>query len=184
MLTHRTLYYTIQVQKTVLIPAGRLTISTVNYIIIFEITYIFQCKGIIMMKNRIPQKIISKGLLCVMANYSILLFCAVGFRAGAMTLLCLPLFQLLLSCFNYHFAQNWKRVLLLQLNLLISTLAGIVLTGYLYLEFICYDAAGALVMVAAFRIGSILVSFLGILTTLIKFASGRIRSSKNQDNIA
>lgn len=120
----------------------------------------------------------TRKLLLLFANYSILLLCVLGFSAGSLTILALPIFQILLSCVNYHYGKSWVSVLIWEVHLLLSTIMGIFLNGYLYLKYIYYDAEGVLVFATELQIGFFLVLILGFITILIKLISQKRQKSE------
>lgn len=121
--------------------------------------------------------------LKILWNYSILLLCVAGFSGGGVTALVLPVFQLCLSCFNYYYSKKWQTVLMLEVHLLISTVLGLYLEGYLYLTYISGDAESVLVLQEFLKIGTFLVCGMGIMTTVLKYFSTRcIAKEKIQDN--
>lgn len=87
----------------------------------------------------------------------------------------LPLIQIILSCFNYQNSSRWQTVLLLEIHLLVSTVVGIYLQGYLYLKYVSDDAESVLVIQEFIEIGAVLVLCLGIITTLIKFIAIKMK---------
>lgn len=105
----------------------------------------------------------------ILSNYFILLFCVVGFRGGAVLTLVLPVLQICLSWFNYSNSEKWQTVLRLEAHLLISTVLGIYLEGYLYLKYVYNDAEGVLVFLAILKIGAVFVFTLGVITALLKY---------------
>ena len=105
----------------------------------------------------------------------ILLICVVGFHSGAWIDFMLPLIQIILSCFNYQNSSRWQTVLLLEIHLLVSTVVGIYLQGYLYLKYVSDDAESVLVIQEFIEIGAVLVLCLGIITTLIKFIAIKMK---------
>ncbi len=122
-------------------------------------------------------------LLKILWNYSILLLCMIGFGGGAVMDLVLPVFQLFLSWFNYHYSKKWQTVLMLELHLLISTVLGLYVEGYLYLRYISNDAESVLIFQEILKIGTVLVCGMGIITTALKyFSTRRASSAKKQDN--
>lgn len=114
----------------------------------------------------------------VLVNYLILLYCVVGFPGGGMIILMLPVLQIFLSCFNYNHSNKWQTVLMLEIHLLVSTVLGIYLEGYLYLKYISDDAESVLLLREFIRIGAVLVLCMGIITTVIKYISIRMSERK------
>lgn len=117
----------------------------------------------------------------VALNYLILVICVMGFSGGAITALILPVLQIALSCFNYSRSKKWQTVLVLEIHLLISTVMGLFLEGYLYLKYISDDAESVLVLYEIIRIGAVLVFSLGIITTLLKFIQQKVREKNGTD---
>lgn len=115
----------------------------------------------------------------IFSNYLILLICIVGFHGGAITTFILPILQIYLSWYNYHCSNKWKTVLILEIHLLISTVLGLCLEGYLYLKYISDDVESHLVFDVILIIGIILVLGLGIITTLAKYFSTKNRTKKD-----
>jgi len=124
-----------------------------------------------------------KLYLPVLSNYLILFLCIVGFGGGAVTALALPLFQLGLSCSNYHYSIKWQTVLMLQVHLLLSTVVGLYLEGYLYLRYISGYTESVLVFQELLKIGSVLVCGLGVLTTILKYFSIKDAARKQNRTI-
>lgn len=118
--------------------------------------------------------------LKILWNYVILLMCIVGFHGGAIIALTLPAFQLGLSCFNYHHSKKWQTVLMSEIHLLISTVLGLYLEGYLYLRYISDDVESILVFQEILKIGFVLVCGMGIITTLLKYLTTKAGSQKNK----
>ena len=65
-----------------------------------------------------------------------------------------------LSSLNYDHSKTWWHSLVLQINLLISSVAGVALSGMLYLKYVSDDVMGAsinlLLCILAFVLGVIL----------------------------
>lgn len=114
----------------------------------------------------------------ILLNYSILLICITGFSGGVWIALTLPAFQLFLSWFNYSHSTKWQTVLVCGIHLLISTVLGLYLEGYLYIRYISDDAESVLVFREILKIGAVLVCGMGIITTLIKYLSTKNRPQK------
>lgn len=125
-------------------------------------------------------KIKNKKLWVILSNYLILLICVVGFRGGSPLTLMFPVLQVCLSWFNYSNSEKWQTVLMLEIHLLISTVLGLYLEGYLYLKYVYYDAEGVVVFYAGLMIGTVFVFVLGVITTLIKYFSIRNRARKQK----
>ena len=113
----------------------------------------------------------------ILINYSILLICIAGFSCGGVLALVLPAFQLGICLFNYRYGRDWLIVLILQIHLWISTALGLYLEGYLYLRYISNDAESVMVFRAIWKIGTVLVCGMGILTTLLKYSLTRNRNT-------
>lgn len=105
----------------------------------------------------------------VLSNYLVLFICVIGFSGGVVLDLILPLLQVCLSWFNYCNSKNWQTVLMLEVHLLISTVLGLYLEGYLYLRYISNDAESILVFQTILKIGIVLVFSFGVITTLFKY---------------
>ena len=60
---------------------------------------------------------------------------------------------------------------MLEVHLLISTVLGLYLEGYLYLRYISNDAESILVFREILKIGIVLVCVMGIITTSLKYLS-------------
>lgn len=116
----------------------------------------------------------------ILLNYFILFFCVGGFRGGASLDLILPVLQVYLSCVNYCNSKKWQTVLMLEVHLLISTVLGLYLEGYLYLEYVSNDAESVLVFQTILKIGAVFVFGLGVITTLFKYFLTRKRTQKNE----
>ncbi len=108
-------------------------------------------------------------MIKILPNYLIFLICMVGFHGGAVTVLLLPFLQIVLSWCNYRSGGRWQIVLMLEMHLLISTVAGLALEGYLYLTYISKDAESILVFHEMIRMGFIFVLGVGVTTALLKF---------------
>lgn len=108
----------------------------------------------------------------------ILLICVAGFNGGGITALILPVLQIFLSWSNYYYSKNWQTALILEIHLLISTVLGLYLEGYLYLTYVSGDAESVLVFREILKIGVVLVFALGVITTLAKYLS-----SKKKDHL-
>lgn len=117
-------------------------------------------------------------IIKILWNYSILLICVAGFRGGATLDLILPAIQLLLSWFNYSESKKWQTVLMLEFHLLVSTVLGLYLEGYLYLRYVSNDAESVLVFREVLKIGVVLVLGVGVIATLIKYFSTRNHTLK------
>lgn len=122
-----------------------------------------------------------KTIIKVLINYSIFLICVVGFPAGGVLYLMLPMIQIGISAINYRNSEKWQTVLMLQIHLLISTILGIYFEGYLFLKYISNDAESFLIIAVVMKIGVILVCILGIITTLIKYISIKINARKQKN---
>ena len=105
----------------------------------------------------------------VLSNYLVLFICMIGFSGGVVLDLILPVLQVCLSWFNYCNSKNWQTVLMLEVHLLISTVLGLYLEGYLYLRYISNDAESILVFQTILKIGIVLVFSFGVITTLFKY---------------
>ncbi len=117
-------------------------------------------------------------IINILWNYSILVICVAGFRGGAVLDLILPVIQLLLSWFNYSESKKWQTVLMLEFHLLVSTVLGLYLEGYLYLKYVSDDAESVLVFWEVLKIGVVLVFALGAITTLLKYLSTKNSTHK------
>lgn len=116
-----------------------------------------------------------KKLFNILINYSILIMCILGFASGGILALILPVFQLWLTCYHYQNNFRWQTVLWLEIHLLLSTMLGIYMLGYLYLRYISNDAESVLVLVVIWRIGAALVCGMGIIATLCKFLANKFQ---------
>lgn len=114
-------------------------------------------------------------MIKILPNYLIFLICMVGFHGGAVTVLPLPFLQIVLSWCNYRSGGRWQIVLMLEMHLLISTVAGLALEGYLYLTYISKDAESILVFHEMIRMGFIFVLGVGVTTALLKFLQQKER---------
>ena len=110
-------------------------------------------------------------------NYLLLLICAavvfaaaVVFRGNGFIYLIVPVLQILLSWFNCHYSNKWQMVLILHIHLLISTVLGVFLEGYLYCNYVYDDAETRILILLMLMVGSGLVVALGTLTTWIKYS--------------
>lgn len=112
-------------------------------------------------------------ILKISVNYIILFICIAGFAGGGMLALILPVFQIGLSWFNYHYSKKWQTVLLLEVHLLISTVIGLCFEGYLYLRYISEDAESVLVFEEIRKIGTAFVCGMAIITTFFKYLSAK-----------
>ncbi len=120
----------------------------------------------------------NKKLWEILSNYLILFICVAGFRGGATLTLLFPALQVCLSWLHYSNSEKWQTVLMLEIHLLISTVLGLYLEGYLYLKYVYYDAEGVMVFYAVLTIGTILVFGLGVITTFTKYLSIKIHDRK------
>lgn len=112
----------------------------------------------------------------ILLNYLILFICVAGFRGGGVLVLILPVLQICLSGFNYCNGEKWQTVLMLEVHLLISTILGLYLEGFLYLRYISDDVESILVFQTILTIGAVLVFGLGVITTLLKYLLTRNRA--------
>ena len=119
-------------------------------------------------------------IINILWNYSILVICVAGFRGGAVLDLILPVIQLLLSWFNYSESKKWQTVLMLEFHLLVSTVLGLYLEGYLYLKYISDDMESVLVFQTIWKIGAALVFCFGVITTLLKYVLIKNRTQKKK----
>ena len=104
----------------------------------------------------------------IAANYIPVIFAAICYEAGAfLCLMFLPLHILLLEL-NNHFSPNRKTLLLLSLNLLISTVAAHKLSWYLYAKFVCNDIVGAALAFGALMIGVAIVVISSLIMLILK----------------
>ncbi len=111
-------------------------------------------------------------ILKVVLNYLILLIYGVvlGFRGGVIDFI-LPVILMFLSWINYHRSDKWQTVLILHIHLMISTVLGIFLGGYLFTKYISNDAETYMILMLMLMVGMVMVVGLGILTILIKYHS-------------
>ena len=72
---------------------------------------------------------------------------------------------------------------MLQVHLLISTVMGLCLEGYLYLKYISNDAESIIIFHVFNKIGAVLVLTLGIITTLLKYVTTRRRKQKDLNSV-
>ncbi len=72
---------------------------------------------------------------------------------------------------------------MLQVHLLLSTVVGLYLEGYLYLRYISGDTESVLVFQELLKIGSVLVCGLGVLTTILKYFSIKDAARKQNRTI-
>lgn len=107
----------------------------------------------------------------IVLNYLILLVygIVVGLRGGAIYFV-LPVILIFLSWLNYHCSNKWQMVLILHIHLLISTVLGVFLEGYLYCNYVHDDAETRILILLMLMVGSGLVVALGTLTTWIKYS--------------
>lgn len=108
-------------------------------------------------------------ILKILMNYFIILICVAGFRGGVLTALILPGVQVCLCCFHYSHSKRWQTVLMLEVHLLIATVLGLYLEGCLYLKYVSDDVESVLVFREILKIGAVLVSGLGVITTSLKY---------------
>lgn len=116
--------------------------------------------------------------LKILLNYSIILICVVGL-AGASLIFFLPITQICISIFNCIYSKKWQTVLMLEVNLWISTILGLFLSKCLFLNYISGDELSAAIFSEILKIGAILVFIMAIVTTLIKYISIK-SNNKNQ----
>lgn len=116
--------------------------------------------------------------LKILLNYSILLICVVGL-IGASLVFLLPVAQICISIFNYNFSKKWQTVLMLEVNLWISTILGLFFSRYLFLKYIVDDELSSAIFLEILKIGAIFVFIMAIVTTLIKYISIK-SNNKNQ----
>ena len=116
--------------------------------------------------------------LKILLNYFILLLCVAGFRGGGLTALILPVIQVCLCWFHYSHSKKWQTVLTLEVHLLIATVLGLYLEGYLYLKYVSDDVESVLVFREILKIGAVLVFCLGVITTSLKYLVTKNRSQK------
>lgn len=125
-----------------------------------------------------------KGMIFkILFNYLIFVICVAGFNGGAVLALILPLLQISLSWLNYCSSKRWQTVLMLQVHLLISTVMGLCLEGYLYLKYISNDGESIIIFHVFNKIGAVLVLTLGIITTLLKYVTTRRRKQKDLNSV-
>lgn len=114
-------------------------------------------------------------ILKVVLNYLILLIYGVVLGVGrdenGETILILPIILIFLSWLNYYRSDKWKTVLILHVHLMISTVLGISLGGYLFTKYISNDAETYMILMLLYMVGAVMVAGLGILTTFIKYHS-------------
>ncbi len=67
---------------------------------------------------------------------------------------------------------------MLEIHLLISTVAGFALEGYLYLTYVSKDAESILVFHEMIRMGFIFVLDVGVITALLKFSARKKNAGK------
>lgn len=116
--------------------------------------------------------------LKILLNYSILLICIVGL-IGASLIFILPIAQICISIFNCTYSKKWQTVLMLEVNLWISTVLGLFLSKYLFLNYISGDELSAAIFSEILKIGAIFIFIMAIVTTLIKYISIK-SNNKNQ----
>ncbi len=118
-------------------------------------------------------------ILKVLLNYSILIICVVGLMGvGASIAIVLPPAQLCISIFNYNFSKKWQTVLMLEVNLLISTVLGLFFGKCLFLTYISDDIMSDVIIQFLIKIGAVLVFIMGAITTLIKYVSIKSKTNK------
>lgn len=110
----------------------------------------------------------------IILEYSVILIYSVitGFKGGVIYFI-LPVILIFLSWINYHFSNKWQTVLILHIHLLISTVLGVFLEGYLYCNYVCDDAETRMLIMLMLMVGPGLVIGLGVLTTWFKYSSFR-----------
>ena len=116
-------------------------------------------------------------IIKLLLNYLILVLCAVlGFRvAGVIPFfyLILPVLQIGLSRVNYRYNHKWQTVLLLELNLLVSTAAGIFLIGQSFYKHVSDDYDSHIIMLLRIMVNAALALILCAVTTLRKYIKNR-----------
>lgn len=119
-------------------------------------------------------------ILKILLNYSILPMCIAGALINYLIIifLLLPGFQILISIFNCIFSNKWQTVLMLEVNLWISTILGLFLGKYLFLTYIVNDPISNAIFILEIKIGAVLVLIMGAITTLIKYISIKAKTNK------
>lgn len=111
-----------------------------------------------------------------MLNYLLLFVCgaavlsaALIFEGNGLIYLIIPVLQILLSRSNYRFSSRWQTALLLEIHLLIATVAGFFLGGLIYLKFVSDDSDSRILLLFVIYVGVIMVFVMGLITTLLKY---------------
>lgn len=117
-------------------------------------------------------------ILKTILNYLLLPICtavifaaAFLFRGNGMICLIIPVLQILLSWFNYRCSKKWQMVLILEIHLLIATIAGFSLGGYLYLKYISGDSDSMMLFMLDVIVGAVVVLMMGLFVVLLKYFS-------------
>lgn len=109
-----------------------------------------------------------KLLLKVGANYLLLPLCMICNMGGALVVFVLPIVQLCLTITNYKWSSNLKYFILLQMNMLISTVVGNIAGAQLFLNYVSNDAESVIIFVLIFRAGVLVVLTLSIVFGIAK----------------
>lgn len=109
-------------------------------------------------------------ILKILLNYLVLLICIIDHIVFGVFLI-LPIVQMCISIFNCISSKKWQTVLMLEVNLWISTVLGLSLNKYLFLKYTVNDEISAAMLSAMVMIGAVLVFFMAIVTTLTKYFS-------------
>lgn len=111
-----------------------------------------------------------------MLNYMLLFVCGavvllapLAFERNGLVYLIIPVLQILVSRSNFRFSSRWQTVILLELHLLVATVAGFFLGGFLYLKLISNDSDSGILLLFAVAVGVLTVFVMGLITTLLKY---------------
>lgn len=109
-----------------------------------------------------------KLALTIAANYVPVIFAAICYEAGAILWFMLLPMHILLLALNNHVSPNRKTLLLLSVNLLVSTVIAHKLGWDLYARFVCNDIVGGALALGGLMIGVAIVVISSLIMLLLK----------------
>lgn len=110
------------------------------------------------------------------ANYLLVLFAVLFYRfGGPLHIPFMLIAQPVLTAVNYFVAKKIPHLIILSINLLISTIIANVVSIYLYMQNICGDYETLLVGKYEVVIGSIYVIVLSLIAIGVKFATSKLK---------
>ncbi|HAZ19296.1 MAG TPA: hypothetical protein DCY74_03465 [Clostridiales bacterium] len=106
--------------------------------------------------------------LQVFANYMPLIVWITCFYGGCAISLGMIPFLFLIPCMNYAYTNTALQTLLLNLQLLFSTLVGIAINAYLYFTYVCYGDNSERIMWYQLAVGGFIILIMTVITVMIK----------------